>query len=108
MSTENDSNIFLNDRISYNDVEKVISKLKNNKECGIDNISNEVLKNKDISMCLWSLFSKYFEFSCTPISWSKAIISHIPKSDKYVPLNYRASVYFAVYQSYIHLYSIID
>ena len=51
MNTENDSNIFLNDRISYDEVEKVISKLKNNKACGIDNISNEVLKNKNINMC---------------------------------------------------------
>ena len=80
MNTENDSNIFLNDRISYDEVEKVISKLKNDKACGIDNISNEVLKNKDINMCLWSLFSKCFAFSCIPSCWSKAIISPIPKS----------------------------
>ena len=92
MNTENDSNIFLNDRISYDEVENFTFKLKNNKACGIDNISNEVLKNKDINMCLWSLFSKCFEFSCIPSSWSKAIISPIPKSkdrDPYVPLNYR-------------------
>ena len=91
-NTENDSNIFLNDRISYDEVEKVLSKPKNNKTCGIDNILNEVLKNKDINMCLWSLFSKCFEFSCIPSSWSKAIMSLIPKSkecDPYVPPNYR-------------------
>ena len=89
---ENNSNIFLNDRISYDEVEKVISKLKNNKACGIDNISYEVLKNNDIHMCLWSLFSKCFQFSCIPSSRSKAIINPIPKSkdrDPYVPPNYR-------------------
>ena len=43
-------------------------------------------------MCIWSLFSKCFEFSCIPSSWSKAIISPIPKCknrDPYVPLNKR-------------------
>ena len=41
--------------LSFNDVSATL-------ESGLDNISNEVLKNKDIDMCIWSLFSKCFEF----------------------------------------------
>ena len=72
---------------SYDEVEKVISKPKNKKACGIDNISNEVLKNKNISICLWSHFSKCFEFSCIPSSWSKAIINPISKN-KHICISY--------------------
>ena len=48
MNTENDSNIFVIDGIIYDAMEKFVSNFKNNKACIIDNISNVVLKNKDI------------------------------------------------------------
>ena len=42
------SNVFINDDISYNEVEKAVKSLKVNKAVGFDGIPNEVLKQGSI------------------------------------------------------------
>ena len=51
-------NIYLNDQLSYDEVEKAVRKLQNGKSPGLDNIPNEILKNKEVIMCLWYLYRK--------------------------------------------------
>ena len=85
-------NIYLNDQLSYAEVEKAVRKLQNGKSPGLDNIPNEILKNKEVIMCLWYLYRKCFLTGVVPSIWLDAIISPIPKSksnDPCVPLNHR-------------------
>ena len=53
-------NIYLNEQLSYDEVEKAVRKLQNGKSPGLDNIPNEILKNKEVIMCLWYLYRKCF------------------------------------------------
>ena len=88
---EYEENPELNGPISFDEIQKIINKLKLNKSSGIDQIPNEVLKNHDVILLLYNLFTKCFEFSIVPTMWLKALISPIPKSsnkDPYIPLNY--------------------
>ena len=55
---EDSPNIYLNDKLSYDEVEKAVRKLQNGKSPGLDNIPNEILKNKEVIMCLWYLYRK--------------------------------------------------
>ncbi len=93
MSNENYvHNTALNEPISYDEIEKVVLKLKAKKACGIDKIPNEVIKCKEIRLTLFSLFNACFRTSIVPSIWGKAIIKPIPKGadkDPYLPLNYR-------------------
>ncbi len=43
----------LNCPLSYNEVEKIVNKLKLNKSSGIDKIPNEVLKHHDVMLMLY-------------------------------------------------------
>ena len=73
----------------YDEVEKVLNKLKSNKSAGWDNIPNEVIKNKSVYVLLLKYFQKYFDSSFVP-----SIVSPIPKSatkDPHTPLNYRGN-----------------
>ncbi len=82
----------LNGPISFDEIEKIINKLKINKSSGIGQIPNEVLKNHDVILLLHNLFTKCFEFGIVPTIWLKALISPMPKSaskDPYIILNYR-------------------
>ncbi len=82
----------LNVPISFDEIEKIINKLKINKSSGIDQIPNEVLKNHDAMLPLYNLFIKCFVLGIVPTMWLKALILAVPKSaskDPYVPLNYR-------------------
>ncbi len=81
-----------NGPISFDEIEKITNKLKINKSSRIDQIPTEVLKNHDVILPLYNLFTKCFEFGIVPTICLKALISPVPKSaskDPYVPLNYR-------------------
>ena len=97
-------NIFVNQSISFDAVEKVIDRLKTKKAVGIDLIPNEVLKSHDVKMILYTYFTKFFEFNKIPTLWLKSLIKPIPKSsckDPLVPLNYRAiSLLSCIYKVY--------
>ncbi len=88
----NEENPKLNGPISYDEIEKIIIKLKINKSSGIDQIPNEVLKNHDVMLPLFILFTKCLESGIVPTIWLKALISPVAKSaskDPYNPLIYR-------------------
>ena len=75
----------------YDEVEKVLNKLKSNKLAGWDNIPYEVIKNKSIYLLLVKYFQKCFDSSFVPSIWLKSVVSPIPKSgtkDPHTPLNY--------------------
>ena len=59
-------NTFLNSGLSYDELEKVISKLKNNKAIGCDGIPNKVLYNYDVTITLFRFFSIVFESGIIP------------------------------------------
>ena len=85
-------NTFLNSGLSYDKLEKIILKLKNNKAIGCDGIPNEVLCNYDVTITLFRFFSIVFESGIIPAEWKKWFISPIPKcskKDPFLPLNYR-------------------
>ena len=87
-----ESNEFLNSKICFSEVEKVISNLKKNKAPGIDLIPNEILKFKAFHVLLYRLFSYCFESGNVPKIWRKSVISPIPKGgdrDPFEPLSYR-------------------
>ena len=89
-STE--TNDMVNAEISYDEIEKLVNKAKNNKAVGIDEIPYEILKNHDVIMALLKLFQSYFKYGQIPSIWLKAIITLIPKSlmkDPHSPLQYR-------------------
>ena len=75
-------NTFLNSDLSYDELEKAISKLKNNKAVGCDGIPNEVLYNYDVIITLFIFFSIVFESGIIPNEWEKCFISPIPKCSK--------------------------
>ncbi len=52
----------LNGPISFDEIENIINKLKINKSSGINQIPYEVLKNHDVMLLLYNLFTKCFEF----------------------------------------------
>ncbi len=85
-------NAHINGDITFDEVDKMINRLKANKACGFDSIPNEVLKHITVRQALYKLFYCFFKYSRVPSVWLKSIISPIPKSstkDPYVPLNYR-------------------
>lgn len=82
----------LNNPLSFDEIERMVNRLKQRKSTGIDEIPNEVLKNHDVMLLLYYLFVKCFECCIIPSLWLRAIIVPVPKSvtkDPYVPLNYR-------------------
>ena len=82
----------LNANITLAEVNKIVSKLKLRKACGIDFIPNEVLKCKSVVTFLHIFFQTCFDSGCVPSIWQKSIIKPIPKSsdkDPYLPLSYR-------------------
>ncbi len=72
----------LNCPLSYNEVEKIVNKLKLNKSSGIDQIPNEVLKHHDVMLMLYYLFTKCFDYGLFPSIWLMAVISPITKKFK--------------------------
>ncbi len=98
------TNEYINGPIMFREVEKVISRLKNNKAMGIDMIPNEIIKCDDVKKSLVIFFDKCFNLGLIPTVWLKAIIVPIPKSaskDPCIPLNYRGiSLLSCVYKVY--------
>ena len=86
------TNDFVNEPISYDELEKCVLKLHNKKAVGMDGIPNEILKNKDVMLATWKLFTVYFTNGVVPSVWLKSVVVPIPKSSKkdpFTPLNYR-------------------
>ena len=94
-----ETNDMVNSEISYDEVEKLVKKAKNNKALGIDFIPNEVMKHQSVMLALWQMFRSYSATGLTPSIWLKAIINPIPKSsctDPYpTSLLYRGIILFS-------------
>ena len=85
------TNHVLNKPITLHEVTQTINKSKNMKAVGIDNITNELIKNDTVKRLLYELFSKLFETGQTLSLWRNSVIHPIPKGkNKMVqPLLYR-------------------
>ncbi len=95
-----------NHRISLEEVDKVISNSKNNKSVGIDNLPNEIFKNKRPNTLLTAVFNKILDTGLTPSIWGLYIIKPIPKNSMIDPrlLQYRGiSLLSTIYQFYISI-----
>ena len=78
--------------IGVDDVIEAISQCKNNKSPGIDNITNELIKNGGDSIVntLHIMFKRFTELESIPDEWNKGIIVPIhKKGDKSDLNNYR-------------------
>ena len=87
-----DINESLNDEIAMYEINKLSSKLENNKAIGLDNVLIEILKHKNDHNVLLSLFNKCFVSGTIASVWRKSILKPIlkgPMLDPYTPLNDR-------------------
>ena len=78
LESEPDTNDFLNNVITFDEVESVVKMAKTNKACGYDQIYNDILDNMDCKLTLTTLFNACFAYSKIPECWLKAIITPIP------------------------------
>ena len=63
---DSDQNIFLNNDITQDELQKQISRFKSNKSVGIDYIPNEVLYHHDVVLVLSKMFQVCFKNGCVP------------------------------------------
>ena len=85
-------NDYLNEEITFDEVENVIKNARKKKACGYDQICIDILDNIECKQILLKLFTVCFAYGKVPECWLKAIISPIPKSslkDPYIPTSYR-------------------
>lgn len=78
--------------MKHSEISNSISRLKNNKSSGLDNIKNEMLKSGTSVLlpCLHKLFNLVFSSGIYPSSWAIGYISPIFKTgDSRQPENYR-------------------
>ena len=80
-----------NKPLNYREVSEAIKQCKSCKACGIDHITNQLLKSEAMTKLLFCFFSKCFTTGKIPDCWHKSIINPIPKSAGYTtnPLEYR-------------------
>jgi hypothetical protein len=82
----------LNEKITFEEVRKIIGRLENGKAAGIDEINNEIIKygGEQAHVVIWQLVTLCFETEKAPEEWAKGMIFPIHKEgDKRNPENYR-------------------
>ena len=96
-------------QITLEEVEKIVSRLKNGKAAGTDGIVNEILRfgGENMNLAIWQLCKMMFGKEQVPDEWLEGIIFPIYKdSDRRDPLNYRGitllSVVSKVYTSILN------
>ncbi len=98
------SDVDLNKPITADEVRKAVTRTKNGKAMGTDNIPNEVLKNDLVIGALHAFFQLCFDSGKVPEMWTQSVINPIPKNrtnDPRVPLNYRGiSLLSCIYKVY--------
>ena len=86
-------NLEINCRITLNEIETNVKKLKNNKACGIDSIQNEHIKSSIhiIGPLYEKLFNLILDTGIVPETWTRGVIKPIfkQKGDVLNPENYR-------------------
>ena len=73
----------INKPLTYKEVQEAIRHSKNKKACGIDNITNELLKCDESIEIMFLLFTKCFNSGLIPDCWQASIINPIPKPAGY-------------------------
>ena len=103
-------NAFLNKPIEIGEIMRVLTNAKNNKSPGIDQIPYEVWKRPKLLPVIKEFFQFCLDTGKIPSSWSHAIISPIPKSnkhDKRLPLSYRGisllNCMYKLYSAFLNL-----
>jgi hypothetical protein len=80
--------------ITASEIESVITKLQNNKEAGVDKITNEYIKfTLHIMLPIYTtIFNLVFDGGVIPESWSIGVINPIfkNKGNRKDPANYRS------------------
>jgi len=63
------------------EVQRGLSRLKNHKAAGLDNMPAEVLKYSGAGgvRLLRHLFNAVYEAECIPSSWRQGVVTHLPK-----------------------------
>ena len=81
----------LNKPISYSKVVTAVNQSKPKKACGVDLITNELLKTDEVIELLHGLFTMCFRKVLIPDTWRMSIINPIPKAQGFPPdpLKYR-------------------
>ena len=59
-------NTFLNDELSFDEIEKAVKQVKNNKSSGCDNIPHEFLLKSEFLIPLYRLFHTIFNVGLVP------------------------------------------
>ena len=99
-----ETNVYLNQKIDFEEVVICTSNAKSNKATGLDAIPNEVLHQFDMQIMLYKLFSFIFDKAIAPSVWLKAIVHPIYKGggkDPRSPMSYRRiSLLSCVYSLY--------
>ena len=73
------NNPMLNTCFTQCELDKVLIKCKTRKAVGIDNILNEILKNRNVTQLLLKLCNRYFIYDMVPQQWLQAIVFLNPK-----------------------------
>ena len=81
----------LNKPLNYQEIKSAVEYSKLKKACGIDNVTNELLKSDEATELLYALFVKCFSTGMILDCWRKSVVNPIPKSSGYTtdPLKYR-------------------
>ena len=100
----------LNINVDIGEITRVLKNAKNNKTAGIDQIPYEVWKCSKLLSLIQNLFQYCLDTGKIPTSWTQAIISPIPKSnkhDKRLPLSYRGisllSCLYKLYSAFLNM-----
>ena len=70
--------LIMNHNINEAEFVNFLKKLKNKKSCGVDGISNEILKQPSIKQLLLSFMNMCFKYNIIPSLWTQSIIKPIP------------------------------
>ena len=83
----------LNSDFTFHEVKKIIRKLKSNKACGIDNVTNEFLKHcpDSVIILIVDIFNLVLKTGVVPTDWCVGIIQPLYKNKGSInnPDNYR-------------------
>ena len=81
----------LNRTLTPKEVRDAVNRTKTKKAPGLDNITNELIKNDEVTELLYRFYRKCFETKVLSDAWRQTLIHPIPKTKKIEidPLKYR-------------------
>ena len=88
----NNGCIILNEDIKFDEISKALRSLKNGKSCGLDRVTNEMLKvsHKSCIYVYCKLFNRILQSGEFPETWTQSVIVPLHKAGNcHDPNNYR-------------------